>query len=325
MSANHHQRFDDAVNLIQEAKRSGADAIKLQTYTPDTMTLNCNNAFFKIKGTIWKGRTLYDLYNEAHTPWEWQPKLKKIAEEIGLDFFSTPFDATAVDFLRDMQIPAYKIASFENIDLPLIRKIAETGKPIFMSTGMASIAEIDEAVQTIKDAGGSEYLLLKCTSSYPSSPEEMHLRTIPNLSATFNVPVGLSDHSMSIAIPAAAVALGACVIEKHFTLSRREQGPDSTFSLEPDEFKQMVKAVRTTEKALGKVCYDIGKEESESRTFRRSLFAVKDIAAGEKLTEESIRSIRPGHGLHPRYLDVIVGRYAKKDIRRGTPLSWDLV
>ena len=325
MSANHNQEFEQAAKLVVAAKEAGADAIKLQTYTPDTLTIDCDNAYFKIKDTIWKGRTLYDLYSEAYTPWEWQPKLKKIAEEIGLDFFSTPFDSTAVDFLRDMQVPAYKIASFENIDLALIRKIAKTGKPIFMSTGMASVAEIDEAVRTITEAGGSELILLKCTSSYPSSPEDMHLRTIPNLSATFNVPVGLSDHSMSIAIPTAAVALGACVIEKHFTLSRSVPGPDSSFSLEPDEFKQMAKAVRTTEKALGKICYDIGKKESENRVFRRSLFAVKNIAAGEKLTIKNIRSIRPGHGLHPRYFDEIIGRYAKRDIRRGTPISWDLV
>ena len=325
MSANHNQNFDQAVATIKAAKRAGADAIKLQTYTPDTMTLNCDNKYFKIKGTIWEGQTLYDLYKQAYTPWEWQPKLKKFAEEIKLDFFSTPFDETAVDFLEEMQVPAYKIASFESVDLPLIRKVAKTHKPIILSTGMASLAEIDEAVQTIKEAGGTKLILLKCTSAYPAPPDKMNLRTIPHLSKAFGVPTGLSDHSMSLAVPVAAVTLGACVIEKHFTLSRNELSPDSSFSLEPSEFKEMVNAVRTAEKAIGEVYYGLTKSEKESRIFRRSLFAVKYIKAGEKIVSSSIRSIRPGHGLHTRHLNEIIGRRAKKDILPGTPLSWDLV
>ena len=325
MSANHNQNFDQAVATIKAAKRAGADAIKLQTYTPDTMTLNCDNKYFKIKGTIWEGQTLYDLYKQAYTPWEWQPKLKKFAEEIKLDFFSTPFDETAVDFLEEMQVPAYKIASFESVDLPLIRKVAKTHKPIILSTGMASLAEIDEAVQTIKEAGGTKLILLKCTSAYPAPPDKMNLRTIPHLSKAFGVPTGLSDHSMSLAVPVAAVTLGACVIEKHFTLSRNELSPDSSFSLEPSEFKEMVNAVRTAEKAIGEVYYGLTKSEKESRVFRRSLFAVKYIKAGEKIVSSSIRSIRPGHGLHTRHLNEIIGRRAKKDILPGTPLSWDLV
>ena len=325
MSANHNQNFDQAVATIKAAKRAGADAIKLQTYTPDTMTLNCDTKYFKIKGTIWEGQTLYDLYKQAYTPWEWQPKLKKFAEEIKLDFFSTPFDETAVDFLEEMQVPAYKIASFESVDLPLIRKVAKTHKPIILSTGMASLAEIDEAVQTIKQAGGTKLILLKCTSAYPAPPEEMNLRTIPHLSKAFGVPTGLSDHSMSLAVPVAAVTLGACVIEKHFTLSRNELSPDRSFSLEPSEFKEMVNAVRTAEKAIGEVYYGLTKSEKESRVFRRSLFAVKYIKAGEKIVSSSIRSIRPGHGLHTRHLNEIIGRRAKKDILPGTPLSWDLV
>jgi pseudaminic acid synthase len=325
MSANHNRNFDQAVDIIKAAKQAGADAIKLQTYTPDTMTLNCDNKFFEIKGTIWEGRTLYDLYSQAYTPWEWQPKLKKIAEEIKLDFFSTPFDETAVDFLEEIQVPAYKIASFENIDLPLLQKIARTGKPIILSTGMATLAEIDEAVQTIKLAGGSELILLKCTSAYPAPPGKMNLSTIPHLSKAFGVPAGLSDHSMSLAVPVAAVTLGACVIEKHFTLSRNNPSPDSSFSLEPAEFREMVDAVRTAEKAIGEVFYGFSKTEKESRIFRRSLFAVKNISAGEKIAVNDIRSIRPGHGLHTRYLDKVVGRRAKKDIKKGTPISWDLI
>lgn len=325
MSANHIQNFEKAAEIIKTAKKAGADAIKLQTYTPDTMTLDCDNKYFKIKGTIWEGKTLYDLYRQAYTPWEWQPKLKKIAEEIKLDFFSTPFDETAVDFLEEMQVPAYKIASFENIDLPLIRKIAKTGKPIILSTGMATLAEIDEAVQTIKKAGGNELILLKCTSSYPAPLEEMNLCTIPHLSKAFGVPAGLSDHSMSLAVPIAAVTLGACVIEKHFTLSRNEPSPDRSFSLEPHEFKEMVDAVRKTKKAIGKVFYGLSKSEKQSRIFRRSLFAVKNIKAGEEITSSNIRSIRPGHGLHTRYLNKIIGRKAKKDIQQGTPITWDLI
>ena len=325
MSANHNQDFDQAVKIIEAAKEAGADAIKLQTYTPDTLTIDCNNEYFQIKGTLWDGRTLYDLYGEAYLPWEWQPRLKKIANEMGLDLFSTAYDDTAVDFLEAMNVPAYKVASFENVDLPLLRRIVQTGKPIIMSTGMATLAEIDEAVCTIREAGGSQLALLKCTSAYPAPPEEMNLRTIPHLAEAFNVPVGLSDHTLDIAVPVAAVALGACIIEKHFTLSRTTPGPDSAFSLEPHEFKVMVESVRTAEKALGQVCYEATEREAVSRVFRRSLFVVQDMKTGEMFTKENVRSIRPGHGLPPKHLQDVLGRRAAKEIGRGTPLDWDLI
>lgn len=326
MSANHHQEFDRAVKIIRAAKESGADAVKLQTYTADTITIPCDNEYFQIgKGTIWQGRNLYDLYGEAYTPWDWQPKLKEIADKLSIDLFSSPFDQTAVDFLEEMGVPAYKIASFEIVDLPLIRRVAQTGKPIIMSTGMATLAEIEEAVRTIREAGNNHLALLKCTSSYPAPPEEMNLLTIPHLRRTFEVPVGLSDHTLDIAIPVAAVALGACIVEKHFTLSRTIPGPDSAFSLEPDEFKAMVEAVRSTEKALGEVAYGVSERESQSRIFRRSLFIVQNMKAGEMFTTENVRSIRPGYGLHTRYFDDVVGRLATRNIESGTPLSWDLL
>ena len=325
MSANHNQDFEQAIKIIEAAKKAGADAIKLQTYTPDTLTIDCNNEYFQIKGTLWDGRTLYDLYNEAYMPWDWQPKLKQLANELGLDLFSTAYDETAIDFLEAMDVPAHKIASFENVDVPLLRRIAQTGKPIIMSTGMATLAEIDEAVRTICEAGGGQLALLKCTSAYPAPPEEMNLRTIPHLAEAFNVPVGLSDHTLDIAVPVAAVALGACIVEKHFTLSRDIPGPDSAFSLEPHEFRAIVEAIRTTEKALGEVRYGVGEQEAESRVFRRSLFVVKDMRADEVFSEENIRSIRPGYGLHTRYLKDVLGRRATQDISRGTPLSWELI
>lgn len=325
MSANHNQDFDQAVKIIKAAKKAGADAIKLQTYTPDTITIDCDNDYFRIKGTIWEGYNLYKLYGEAYTPWEWQPNLKKVADEIGLDFFSTAFDETAVDFLESMDVSTYKVASFEVVDIPLLKIIAQTGKPIIMSTGMASLSEVDEAVATIRDAGGTQIALLKCTSSYPALPEEMNLRSIPHLSEAFNVPAGLSDHTLGIAVSIAAVALGACIVEKHFTLSRQDPSPDSAFSLEPHEFKEMVDAVRVAEKALGKVHYGVSEHEEESRVFRRSLFVVKDTKVGEVFSVDNIRSIRPCYGLHTRYLADVIGRYAARDIERGTPLTWDLV
>jgi pseudaminic acid synthase len=325
MSANHNQDFGQAVKILEAAKEAGADAIKLQTYTPDTLTIDCDNEYFRVKGTLWDGRTLHDLYEEAYTPWDWQPRLKEIARELGLDLFSTPFDETAVDFLEAMGVPAYKVASFENVDLPLLRKIAQTGKPIVMSIGMSTLAEIDESVRTIQQVGDSQLTLLKCTSAYPAPPEEMNLRTIPHLAEAFDVPVGLSDHTLGIAIPVAAVALGACIIEKHLTLSRSVPGPDSAFSLEPSEFKAMAEAVRVTEKALGWVCYDVTEQEAASRVFRRSLFVIRDMKAGEVFTEESVRSIRPGYGLHTRHLNDVIGRSARCDIKRGTPLSWRLI
>jgi pseudaminic acid synthase len=326
VSANHHHKFDEAVKIIQAAKDAGCDAVKLQTYTADTITIASGRAEFRLaSGTIWDGRTLHDLYDDAYTPWDWQPRLKQVANELGLDLFSSPFDATAVDFLEAMNVPAYKLASFELVDIPLIQKMARTGKPMIMSTGMSTVEEIEEAVATAKQAGAKEIALLKCTSAYPAPAEEMNLRTIPELARRFSLPVGLSDHTMGTAVPVAAVALGACIIEKHITLSRSEPGPDSAFSLEPHEFKAMVDAVRIAEKALGKVYFGLGEKEASSRIFRRSLFVVADVKCGEILTPENVRSIRPGNGLHTRHLPEVLGQRAARDIERGTPLNWDLV
>lgn len=325
MSANHNQDYDQAVRIIEAAKTAGADAIKLQTYTPDTITIDADQDHFWLKGTLWDKRKLYDLYSEAYTSWDWQPRLKAVANDLGLDLFSSPFDSTAVDFLEEMDVPAYKVASFEIVDLPLLRYIARTGKPVIMSTGMATLAEIDEAVRTLREAGCEQLALLKCTSAYPTPPEESNLRTIPHLAEAFGVPVGLSDHTLGIAVPVAAVALGACIIEKHFTLSRAEPGPDSAFSLEPDEFKAMIDAVRVTEKALGQVNYKVTEKELVSRAFRRSLFVVKDMQAGDIFTEDNVRSIRPGYGLHTRYLGEVLGRRAVRDVDAGTPVTWDLL
>ena len=326
LSANHNQSFDRAVRLVEEAKHAGADAIKLQTYTADTITIKSDKDYFRVGGgTLWDGRTLHDLYAEAYTPWEWQPRLKKIANDLGMDLFSSPFDASAVDFLEKMGVPAYKVASFELVDIPLIQKIARTRKPIIMSTGMATEVEIEEALDTAKAAGASEIALLKCTSSYPAPPEEMNLRTIPELLRRFDVPVGLSDHTMGVAVPVAAVALGACIIEKHLTLSRSDPGPDSAFSLEPHEFKAMADAVRTTEAALGRVQFGCSAREEKSRIFRRSLFVVDDIKRGQPFTPDNVRSIRPAHGLHTRHLPEVLGKKASQDIERGTPLDWNLI
>ncbi len=326
LSANHNQDFDQAVRLIHAAKEAGADAVKLQTYTADTITTRSHRAEFRIGGgTLWDGRNLHDLYGEAYTPWEWQPKLKNVAEELGLDLFSSPFDSTAVDFLEKMDVPAHKLASFELVDIGLIQKMARTGKPLIISTGMGSVDEIDEALQAARSAGATQIALLKCTSAYPSMPEEMNLRTIPELAQRFEVPVGLSDHTMGIEIPVAAVTLGACIIEKHFTLSRTQKGPDSDFSLEPAEFKAMVHAVRVTERALGKVHFGVSPRETNSLTFRRSLFVVENVKRGEIFSAKNVRSIRPAHGLHTRYLPEILGKHAAEDIEAGTPLSWDLV
>jgi len=326
LSANHNQDFDQAVQLIYAAKEAGADAIKLQTYTADTLTIQSDKEYFRVGGgTLWDGRTLYDLYQEAYTPWEWQPKLRQIAQGLGLNLFSTPFDDTAVDFLETMDVAVYKIASFELIDLPLIRRVAHTGKPIIMSTGMATLAEIAEAVHAAREAGSAQIALLKCNSAYPAPPEEMNLRTINHMAQAFQLPVGLSDHTLGIAVPVTAVALGACIMEKHFTLSRSIPGPDSAFSLEPHEFKAMVEAIRVAEKAVGSVCYEITGREAVSRVFRRSLFIVQDMQAGEEFTVENVRSIRPGHGLPPRYLCEVLGRRTAHDIERGTPLNWSHV
>lgn len=324
MSANHMQDFNRAVEIVRAAKAAGADAIKLQTYTPETMTLDLPELEIG-PGTIWAGHRLFDLYKEAATPWEWHAPLQKVAEDLGLLFFSTPFDASAVDFLEDLGVPAFKIASFELVDLPLIRRVARTGKPLIMSTGMATKEEIAAAITAARQTGNDQIILLKCTSAYPAPPEEMNLRTIVDLQESFRVPVGLSDHSQELVIPVAAVALGACVIEKHLTLSRAIPGPDSAFSLEPEEFKAMVVAIRTTEKALGRPCYEIGPREEASLFFRRSLFVVQDMKAGEVFTPATVKSLRPALGLPPRHLEEILGRRAKRNIRRGTPLTWDLV
>src|SRR6202049_306629 len=298
LSANNNHEVDQAIRLIQAAKESGADAVKLQTYTPDTITIRSDRECFQIRGgTIWDGRTLHELYGEAYTPWDWQPKLKQIADDLGLDFFSSAFDATAVDFLESMGVPAYKVASCELVDLPLLQKMSRTRKPLILSTGMATIEEIEEAVKTARKAGAKEIALLRCASAYPALPCEMNLRTIPELARRFEAPVGLSDHTMNIAVPVAAVALGACIIEKHFTLSRSLKGPDSAFSLEPAEFKAMVEAVRVTEKSLGEIHFGPTDSERSSHVFRRSLFVVEAVRRGEIFSKENVRSIRPGHGL----------------------------
>jgi pseudaminic acid synthase len=326
MSANHGQSFDRALEVVRAAKDAGADAIKLQTYTADTITINCRHPEFMIgKGTLWEGRNLHDLYAEAHTPWEWQPELKKEAESLGLHCFSTPFDDTAVDFLEGMNVPAYKIASFELVDTELLKKVAATGKPAIISTGMASFTEIEEAVQTLRDNGCVQLALLKCTSAYPSLPADMNLRTIPHMADTLKVPVGLSDHTLGLAVPLAAVALGACIIEKHLTLQRSDGGPDGAFSLEPNEFREMVEAVRLAEQALGSVNYAATKSEEASRVFRRSLFVVKDMKLGEAFTRENVRSIRPGYGLAVKEFERVLGSRAVCAINRGTPLTEELI
>jgi len=325
MSANHHHDFAEAVRILEAARDAGADAVKIQTYTPDSLTIDCRSDVFRIRDTLWNGRTLYDLYAEAATPWEWQPRLKEIAGGLGLDLFSTPFDEEAVDFLEGMDVPAYKVASFEIVDIRLIEKIASTGKPLIFSTGMASEEEISDALEAARNAGAATTMLLKCTSAYPAPPESVNLRTIPAMAGTFGVPVGLSDHTLGIAVPVAAVALGACMVEKHFTLSRNVTGPDTAFSLEPVEFRRMVDAVRTVEKSLGDVRYGIGEAEEKSRVFRRSLFVVSDVKAGQAFSEDNVRSIRPGYGLAPKHLANILGRRAGIDIERGTPLTWELV
>jgi len=326
MSANHLQKYELALKTIKAAKEAGADAIKLQTYTPDTITIDSDNEYFRIKqGTLWDGKTLYQLYQEAYTPWEWQPKLKKIAEDLGLICFSSPFDKTAVDFLEKMNVPAYKVASFEITDIPLIEYIASKGKPVIMSTGIATLSDIEEAISACKRMGNNQVVLLKCTSAYPAPLEEINLKIIPDMAEKFETVVGLSDHTLGISAPIASVALGAKIIEKHFILDRSLGGPDAAFSLEPDEFKAMVKGVREAEKALGKVSYELTEKMKKSREFSRSLFVVKDVKTGEIFTEENVRSIRPGYGLPPKYLKEIIGKKAKKDIKKGTPLNWDLV
>ncbi|MBI5807007.1 MAG: pseudaminic acid synthase [Ignavibacteriales bacterium] len=323
LSANHKHDFDIAVKTIKAAKECGADAIKLQTYTADTITINCSNEHFQIEsGTIWDGRILYDLYKEAYTPWEWQPKLKKYAEELGLICFSSPFDKTAVDFLEEMNVPAYKVASFEITDIPLIEYIASKRKPVIISTGIATLSDIEEAVNTCRRVGNNDIALLKCTSSYPAPIEEANLLTIPNLRETFKVVAGLSDHTMGSSVAIASVALGAKIIEKHFILDRKLGGPDAAFSMEPSEFRQMVNSIREVEKALGKVSYRLTQKVEKSKIFARSLFIVENVKAGDTITKKNVRSIRPGYGLHPKYYKDIIGKKFRKDFERGTPLEW---
>lgn len=326
LSANHLGDFDLAVETIKAMKDSGADAVKMQTYTPDTLTINCNNDFFKIKqDTLWDGSTFHDLYQNAHMPWEWQPELKKIAEKLGLTVFSSPFDNTSVDFLEDMKVPAYKIASFEITDIPLIENVASKGKPVIISTGVAEICDIELAVKTCQKQGNDKIALLKCTSSYPAPLKSINLKTIPNMAETFRTVVGLSDHTLESAIPIGSVALGAKIIEKHFILDRGLGGPDCKFSLEPEEFKCMVNSIRALETAMGEISYELDDVTRLNRDFSRSLFVVKDIQEGEIISEENVRSIRPGFGLHPKYLNDILGKKFSKSLRKGTPLSWDLI
>ena len=326
LSANHNQDFDQAVRILKAARDAGADAVKIQTYTADTITLRSDREEFQVKGgTLWDGRTLHDLYQEAFTPWEWQPKLKAIADGWNLPLFSSAFDSTAVDFLEAMNVPAHKIASPELVDIPLIQKMARTGKPLIMSTGMATIEEIEEAVTAARAGGAQQIALLKCTSAYPAAPSEMNLRTIPELARRFDVPIGLSDHTMGIEVPVAAVALGACILEKHLTLSRDLKGPDSEFSLDPTEFRNLVQAVRNAEQSLGTIHFGVSGREEATRRFRRSLFVVADIKRGEIFTPETVRSIRPAQGLHPRHLPEVLGRRAARDLTSGTPLAWEMV
>ncbi|RMH00526.1 MAG: pseudaminic acid synthase, partial [Aquificota bacterium] len=307
-------------------KEAGADAVKLQTYTPDTITLNVKNEYFMVRhGTLWDGQYLYDLYKQAYTPWEWHPKLFEFAKELGLVCFSTPFDKSAVDFLEELETPCYKVASFEITDIPLIEYIASKGKPVIISTGIATLSDIELALKACKNAGNNQVILLKCVSEYPTPYEDANLRTIPNMRETFGVHVGLSDHTLGIEVPIAAVALGAVMVEKHFILDRSLGGPDAPFSLEPAEFKAMVQAIRNVEKALGSVSCELTEKQKEMRKFSRSLFAVEDIKAGEVLTEQKVKSVRPGYGLHPMYMRDIIGRRARVDIPKGTPIRWEFV
>jgi len=326
MSANHGGSYERAAELVRQAAAAGADAVKVQTYRPETMTIDSTQEPFRVSGgTLWDGQTLFDLYREAQTPWDWHPKLQSEAVALGLDFFSSPFDSSAVDFLVALDVPVLKIASFELVDHALIRAAASTGKPVIMSTGMASAEEIDDAVRVARTGGAGGVALLRCNSAYPAPPGEMDLRTIADMRRRWNVPVGLSDHTLGMTAAVTAVALGACILEKHLTLSRLDRTADAEFSLEPDELRAMVTAVRDAELALGAVRYGPSKRERSSLAFRRSLFVVEDVAKGELFTAQSVRAIRPGHGLAPRHLDEVLGQPAARHVERGTPLAWDLV
>lgn len=326
MSGNHNQSLDRALAIVDAAAASGAHALKIQTYTPDTMTLNLskNEFFINDPKSLWKGKSLYELYGEAMTPWEWHQPIKERCEKHDMLFFSTPFDFTAVDFLEKLNVDFYKIASFENTDLPLIRRVAKTGKPMIISTGMANVAELAEMVEAAREGGCKDLILLKCTSAYPASPKDANLNTIPNLRDLFDVQVGLSDHTMGIGVAIASVALGATVIEKHFTLDRSEGGVDSAFSMEPGEFKLLVEESKRAWESLGKVCYERGEVETRSLIFRRSLYIAQDMKAGDILNESNLRAIRPGFGLPPKYIDQFLGKKVNKDLKKGTPASWEI-
>lgn len=326
MSGNHNMDYDRAVEILYAAKDSGADAIKIQTYTADTITLDCDDDCFQItQGTLWDGMTLHKLYEKAYTPWEWQPKLQKIANDIGLDFFSSPFDFTSVDFLEKMDVPAYKIASFEITDIPLIKKVARLGKPVIISTGIATLADIELALNTCRNEGNDNIILLKCCSAYPTPYEDINLKTMVNLRDTFDCVVGLSDHTMGDTVAVASVAMGAKVIEKHLTLSRADGGVDSAFSMEPEEFKQMVEHIRIVEKAMGSVTYELSPKQQAEREHSRSLFIAEDMTAGDILDESNMRSVRPANGLHTKYYDKLLGKRINKDLKMGTPLNWDMI
>ncbi|MES2993291.1 MAG: pseudaminic acid synthase [Pseudomonadota bacterium] len=327
MSGNHNQSLDRAIEIVEAAAATGAHGLKIQTYTPDTMTLDIDEREFFIsdKRSLWQGKSLYQLYGEAHTPWEWHQPIFERARALGLIVFSTPFDASAVEFLETLDVPCYKIASFENTDLPLIRRVAATGKPMIVSTGMASIAELDETVRAARDAGCRDLVLLKCTSNYPATPENTNIRTIPHLRDLFDCEVGLSDHTMGIGVAVASVALGATVIEKHFTLRRDEGGVDSAFSLEPSEMKNLVIESERAWQGLGRVSYGATAAEGSSKVFRRSLYIAEDVQAGDLLTPRNLRAVRPGHGLPPKHLDQLLGRRIGVAAKKGTPMSWDLL
>lgn len=327
MSGNHNQSLERALAIVEAAAKAGAHALKIQTYTADTMTLDTDGAGFAIDdpGSLWQGKTLYQLYQEAHTPWDWHQPIFERCRALGMEVFSTPFDETAVDFLETLDVPCYKIASFENVDLPLIRKAAATGKPLIISTGMATVAELDEAVRAAREAGCRDIILLKCTSSYPASPQDSNIRTLPHLRELFQCEVGLSDHTGGVGVSVASVALGATLIEKHFTLSRADGGVDAVFSLEPEELRVLVAESERAWQALGGVSYGAGEKERKSLAFRRSLYVVRDIRAGEAFTPENVRAIRPGYGLAPKYLDMVLGRRARVDLKRGTALTLDMI
>jgi pseudaminic acid synthase len=327
MSGNHNQSLDRALEIVEAAAKTGAHALKIQTYTPDTMTIDLDEREFHISDpkSLWAGNSLYKLYGEAYTPWEWHKPIFDRARELGIIAFSTPFDDTAVDFLEGLDVPCYKIASFENTDLPLIRRVAATGKPLIISTGMASIAELDDTVKAARGAGCKDLIMLKCTSTYPATANNTNILTIPHMRELFGCEVGLSDHTMGVGVSVASVALGATVIEKHFTLKRADGGVDSTFSMEPTEMSQLVIECERAWQALGKVSYGATEAEKKSIVFRRSLYVVKDMKAGEVLTNQNVRAIRPGLGLQTKYLDLVLGRKIKQDVMRGTGLSWDLL